>query len=71
MAPKVGPILLQPRASATSMPAKMRPGTTSLVICTTASSAVFISNAPIPGKPAGKAPSDSRRLAELAPIGPS
>mmetsp|Transcript_52622 Transcript_52622/g.159952 ORF Transcript_52622/g.159952 Transcript_52622/m.159952 type:complete len:213 (-) Transcript_52622:234-872(-) len=71
MAPNVGPMRLHPRTSATSIPAKMSPGTTSVVMCSTASSAVAMSMACIPGSPAGSAPIASRRLAEVAPIGPS
>ena len=70
MAPNVGPILGEPSSSATSIPARTMPGTTSRVLFTMASSAVFMSSAPIPGILSTR-PSDWRRLTPEAPNGPS
>ena len=56
--------------SATSMPQMTMPGTTSRVWLTTASSAVFMSRAPMPGTPVTM-PRFCRRLTPDAPIGPS
>ena len=49
IAPNVGPMRGEPSSSATSIPARTIPGTTSRVLFTIASSAVFMSSAPIPG----------------------
>ena len=70
IAPNVGPILGEPSSSATSMPARTIPGTTSRVLFTIASSAVFMSSAPMPGILSTR-PRDWRRFTPDAPNGPS
>jgi hypothetical protein len=53
------------------MPQMTMPGTTSRVRSTTASSAVFMSSAPMPGRPEATRPRRARRLTPDAPMGPS